>query len=62
MKHKLQHIMKEADDELVFEGFVELNDVYWGGKFNDRTNRLGKADLFSGHCFPQPVFSLLLGV
>jgi len=54
--------MKEADDELVFEGFVELNDVYWGGKFNDRTNRLGKADLFSGHCFPQPVFSLLLGV
>lgn len=32
MKHKLQHVMKEADDELVLEGFVELDDVYWGGK------------------------------
>lgn len=32
LKHKLQHVMKEADDQLVLEGFVELDDVYWGGK------------------------------
>ncbi len=32
MKHKLQHVMKEADDRLVLEGFVELDDTYWGGK------------------------------
>jgi transposase-like protein len=32
MKHKLQHVMKNADDHLVLEGFVELDDVYWGGK------------------------------
>lgn len=32
MKHKLQLVMKEADDRLLLEGFVELDDVYWGGK------------------------------
>jgi transposase-like protein len=32
MKQKLQHVMKNADDQLVLEGFVELDDVYWGGK------------------------------
>jgi len=32
MKHKLQHVMKQADDRLLLEGFVELDDVYWGGK------------------------------
>jgi hypothetical protein len=28
MKQKLQHVMKNADDQLVLEGFVELDDVY----------------------------------
>lgn len=32
MKHKIQHVMKLADDRLLLEGFVELDDVYWGGK------------------------------
>jgi len=32
MKQKLQHVMKNADDQLVLEGFVELDDVSWGGK------------------------------
>jgi len=32
MKHKLQHVMKQADDRLLLEGFIELDDVYWGGK------------------------------
>jgi transposase-like protein len=32
MKQKLQHVMKNADDQFVLEGFVELDDVYWGGK------------------------------
>jgi transposase-like protein len=32
MKHKLQHVMKSADDSMALEGLVELDDVYWGGK------------------------------
>jgi hypothetical protein len=32
MKHKLQHVMKRADDSRVLEGMVELDDVYWGGR------------------------------
>ena len=32
MKHKLQYVMKQADDRLLLEGFVEMDDVYWGGK------------------------------
>lgn len=32
MKHKLQHVMKIADDSLPLEGLIELDDAYWGGK------------------------------
>lgn len=32
MKHKLQHVMKSADDSRLLEGLVELDDVYMGGK------------------------------
>lgn len=32
MKHKLQHVMKIADDSLALEGLIELDDAYWGGK------------------------------
>lgn len=32
MKHKLQQVMKNADDNLQLAGLVELDDVYWGGK------------------------------
>lgn len=32
LKHKLQHVMKESEDQRVLEGFVELDDAYWGGK------------------------------
>ncbi len=32
MKHKLQHVMKKADDRRALAGLVELDDVYWGGK------------------------------
>ena len=32
MKQKLQHVMKSADDRLLLENLVELDDVYWGGK------------------------------
>jgi len=32
LKHKLQHVMKLADDSLTLEGLVELDDAYWGGK------------------------------
>ena len=32
MKQKIQHVMKSADDKLLLENLVELDDVYWGGK------------------------------
>lgn len=32
MKQKIQHVMKSADDTLLLENLVELDDVYWGGK------------------------------
>lgn len=32
MKHKLQHVMKVADDSFALNGLVELDDAYWGGK------------------------------
>lgn len=32
LKHKLQHVMKKEEDQLILEGFVELDDAYWGGK------------------------------
>jgi transposase-like protein len=32
MKHKLQHVMKSADDSRALGGIIELDDVYWGGK------------------------------
>lgn len=35
MKQKIQHVMKSADDCLLLENLVELDDVYWGGKKKD---------------------------
>jgi hypothetical protein len=32
IKHKLQHVMKQADDLLLLQGFIEMDDVYWGNK------------------------------
>ncbi len=32
LKHKLQHVMKESEDKRILEGFVEIDDTYWGGK------------------------------
>ena len=32
MKQKIQHVMKSADDRLLLENLVELDDVYFGGK------------------------------
>jgi len=31
MKHKLMQAMKERDDKTPLDGFVQLDDVYWGG-------------------------------
>ena len=31
LKHKLMQAMKERDDKKPLEGFVQLDDVYWGG-------------------------------
>jgi transposase-like protein len=32
IKHKLQMVMKLADDSRPLRGFVQIDDVYWGGK------------------------------
>ena len=32
IKHKLQMVMKTADDSRPLRGFVQIDDVYWGGK------------------------------
>ena len=32
IKHKLQMVMKIADDQRPLRGFVQVDDVYWGGK------------------------------
>ena len=31
MKHKLMQAMKERDDETPLSGYIQLDDVYWGG-------------------------------
>jgi len=31
VKHKLMQAMKERDDKQPLEGFIQLDDVYWGG-------------------------------
>ncbi len=31
MKHKLMQAMKERDDEIPLNGYIQLDDVYWGG-------------------------------
>lgn len=32
MKQKIQHVMKSADDTILLDNLVELDDAYWGGK------------------------------
>ena len=32
IKHKLQMVMKKADDTRQLKGLVQIDDVYWGGK------------------------------
>ena len=32
VKHKLQQVMKQADDSLPLPGIIQLDDSYWGGK------------------------------
>ncbi len=32
IKHKLQMVMKKADDTKTLKGLVQIDDVYWGGK------------------------------
>jgi transposase-like protein len=39
MKQKIQHAMKSADDRLLLENLVELDDVYWVGKKSGKCTR-----------------------
>lgn len=35
MKHKLQQVMKERDDDQPLSSYVQIDDAYWGGKKRD---------------------------
>ena len=35
LKHKLQQVMKNRDDQLVLRGLLLIDDAYWGGKRRD---------------------------
>ena len=35
LKHQLQQIMKNRDDQLVLRGLLLIDDAYWGGKRRD---------------------------
>lgn len=39
IKHKLQHVMKTADDALPLSGLIQIDDVYWGGKRGGKRGR-----------------------
>ena len=32
IKHKIMHVMKERDDSKPLAGFIQIDDVYWGGE------------------------------
>ena len=32
MKHKLLQVMKERDDGQPLSGYIQIDDVYWGGE------------------------------
>ena len=36
LKHKLMQAMKERDDQRPLEGFVQIDDAYWGGERHGR--------------------------
>ncbi len=40
IKHKLQQVMKDHDDQLQLAGIIQLDDAYWGGKKHD--NKRGR--------------------
>ena len=35
MKHKLQQVMKDRDDQHLIGGLLLMDDAYWGGKKRD---------------------------
>ena len=35
LKHKLEQVMKNQDDQLVLRGLLLMDDAYWGGKRRD---------------------------
>jgi len=44
IKHKLQQVMKQSDDQLSLPGIVQLDDAYWGGKKHDGKRGRGATD------------------
>ncbi|GAA4648202.1 hypothetical protein GCM10023116_04680 [Kistimonas scapharcae] len=39
LKHKLMQVMKERDYSRPLQGYVQLDDVYWGGKHGGKLGR-----------------------
>ncbi|MFV8422271.1 IS1595 family transposase [Vibrio parahaemolyticus] len=42
LKHKLMQVMKEQDDRRPLEGYIQLDDVYWGGRRRGSKGREAK--------------------
>lgn len=40
--HKLMQTMKERDDQKTLEGFIQLDDAYWGGVRKETKGRGAK--------------------
>ena len=59
LKHKLQQVMKNRDDQLVLRGLLLIDDAYWGGKRRD--GKRGRAAPPARTPLSQPCLSLAMG-
>ena len=41
LKHKLQQVMKNRDDQRLLRGLLLIDDAYWGGRKRDGNRRRG---------------------
>ena len=59
LKHKLQQVMKNRDDQLVLRGLLLIDDAYWGGKRRD--GKRGRAAPPARTPLSQPCLSRAMG-
>ncbi len=44
LQHKIMQVMKERDDVKPLSGFIQLDDVYWGGESRGGKRERGSAN------------------